>query len=277
VKTKKPKHILLILLLSSPFGNLGGAFLFAQQNHSFLALPSAAKSYAAMGDTTVWAVQNNPAALAFAPSVSAGFAHKNHYSVKGLNSMQASAAGNAKFLAIGGSYQFFGNEFYQIGAASLKLAKQIGEQFAFAIGGTVFFAHKEMEEYCKPAVAPDIAFLGRTKSKFSYAFHIVNPLPNRESSLYNKSTYKIGGAYSGIADLNISAMLQKTETEPVSIHAGAEYCVFNILTAQIGFSNSYTPISFGINARIKNICLGAACEFHSYIGISNILSISASL
>ncbi|MCL2327042.1 MAG: hypothetical protein FWC39_00870 [Bacteroidetes bacterium] len=274
---KKSKLIFLILLFSSPLGRLGGA-LFAQQNHSFLALPSAAKSYAAMTDTNLWAVQNNPAALAFAPRINAGFAHKNYYSIKGLNMLQANVVGNTTFAAIGGSYQLFGNEFYQIGAASVKLAKQLGERFAFAIGGTVFFAYKEMEEYSeKPTIAPDIAFLGRTKNKFSYAFHIINPLPNRNSSLYNKSTYKIGGAYNGITNLNISTLLQKTETEPISVHAGVEYSVFNILVAQVGFSNSYTPISFGIDARIKNIRLGVACEFHSYIGISNILSISAFL
>lgn len=272
------KLISLICLFTSPMGKLGGTFLFAQQNHHFLALPSAAKSYAAMSDTNVWAVQNNPAALAFSPRISAGFAHKNHYTVKGLNSLQANIAGNTTFAAIGASYQLFGNEFYQIGTASIKLAKQIGEQFAIAIGSNVFFAYKELKEYRnKPQIAPDIAFLGRTKNKFYYSFHIVNPLPNRNSSLYNKSTYKIGGAYSGIARLDISTLLQKTETEPLTIHAGVEYNVFSILVAQVGFSNSYTPISFGIDAHIKNIRLGTACEFHSYLGISNILSISAFL
>ena len=270
---KQVRFIFLIFFFSSPLGK----GLFAQQNYSFLALPSAAKSYAAMTDTNLWAVQNNPAALAFAPRVSAGFAHKNFYSIKGLNMLQANVVGNTRFAAIGASYQLFGNEFYQIGTASVKLAKQIGERFSFAIGGNIFFAYKEMEEYSKPTIAPDISFLGRTKNKFSYAFHIVNPLPNRNSSLYNKSTYKAGGAYGGITDLTISAMVQKTETEPVSIHAGVEYNVLNILTAQVGFSNRYTPVSFGIDASIKNIRLGIACEFHSYMGISNIFSISAFL
>ncbi|MDR0940616.1 MAG: hypothetical protein LBM68_00145 [Bacteroidales bacterium] len=251
---------------------------FAQQENHFLALPSAAKSYAALCDTTVWAVQNNPAALAFSPRVSAGIAHKNHYSIKGLNSFQANVAGNTPFAAIGTSFQLFGNEFYQIGSASLQLAKQIGEQCAIAIGGTVFFAYKELQEYTeKPTIAPDIAFLGRTKHKFSYAFHIVNPLPNRNSKVYNKSTYKIGGAYSGIKHLNVSTMLQKTETEPLSIHAGVEYSLFNILVTQIGFSNSSAPVSFGIDAYLKNIRFGIACEFHSYLGISNLLSVSAFL
>ncbi|MDR1762036.1 MAG: hypothetical protein LBR55_06260, partial [Bacteroidales bacterium] len=110
---------------------------FAQQNHSFLALASAGKSYAAMNDTSVWAVQNNPAALAFAPAIAVGFAHKNCYFIKDLHSLQANVAGNTKFAAAGISYQFFGNEFYQIGTASVKLAKQIGEKFAIAVGSNI--------------------------------------------------------------------------------------------------------------------------------------------
>ncbi len=267
---------LFFLFFSSIWGT--SEIVFAQQNHHFLSLPSAAKSYAAMTDTNLWAVQNNPAAMAFAPQISAGIAHKNLYSVKGLNMFQANIVGNTTFASIGSYFQIFGNEFYQIGTASVKLAKQLGEQYALAIGGTAFFAYKEMEEYAKkPVIIPDIAFLGRTKSKFSYAFHIVNPLPDRNSNLLNKSTYKVGGAYAGISNVNASAMLQKTESESLTAHVGVEYTVFNILVAQLGLSNSGTPISFGIDAMAKNIRLGVACEFHSYLGISNILSISAFL
>lgn len=253
-------------------------FCFSQQNLHLSALASTAKSHAAMSDTNVWAVQNNPAALAFSPRISAGFAHKNHYSLKGVNSLQANIAGNTPFIAIGGSYQLFGNEFYKIGTASIQCARKIGKQMAIAIGGNIFFAHKEFEEFTnKPIIAPNIAFLGRTKNKFSYAFHIVNPFPNRNSNIYNKSAFKIGGAYSSITNLSISTLLQKIENEALSIHAGVEYNIFNTLVAQIGFSNNYTPISFGVDVRLKTIRLGVACEFHSHLGTSNILSLSAFL
>jgi hypothetical protein len=249
----------------------------AQQNVHVSALPSAAKSFAAMSDTNVWAVQNNPAALAFAPRFAAGFAHKNYYSLKEVNALQANAAYNAKFLALGAAYSLFGNEFYRVGVASVKLARQLGDFFAIAIGGSMLTAYKEMEEYSSTVITPDVAFLGRTKAKFSYAFHVVNPFPRRNSTLYNKSTYKIGAAYAGIRNLNVQGMLQKTETEYLTAHLGLEYTAFRVLALHMGFSNSNTPFSFGIDAIVKQFRMGAACEFHSYMGISTVLALAVSL
>ena len=218
-------------------------------------------------DTTVWAVQTNPALLAYCERTEVGATYTTNYLATDMVCSRVNACTKMKQLTTAVSATMFGNTHFRESYFSGSVARKLNTYNALAVKFTI--TRQFQEEYApKLSVIPEFAYFGEQK-KLSYGIHIINPLRLFRQSKNSISSTKLLFNYRINDVVYWSGMfLKKTDLTPtLSIGIGAK--LYKHLQAGISYSTHETPITLLLQIPFGRIQCYYETAYNYYLGMNH--------
>lgn len=218
-------------------------------------------------DTNVWAVQTNPALLAYCGQTEVGAAYSTNYLATDMVCSRINACTRMKQLTTAVSATIFGNTHFRESCFSGSIARKLNFYNALAVKSTI--TRQFQEEYTpKLSVYPEFAYFGEQK-KLSYGIHIVNPLRLFRQSSRAIFVTKLIVNYRINDIVYCSGMFsQKTDVAPtVSLGIGAKPSKY--LQAGISYSTHETPVTLLLQIPLERIQCYYETAYNYYLGMTH--------
>lgn len=218
-------------------------------------------------ETNIWAVQTNPALLAYCGQAEVGAAYCTNYLATDMVCSRVNACTRMKQLTTAISTTVFGNTHFRESCLSGCIARKLNAYNALAVKFTL--TRQFQEEYAPNlSVIPELAYFGKQK-KLSYGIHIVNPLRLFRQSSDAISVTKLIANYHINDIVYCSGMiLQKTDVAPtVSIGVGAK--LHKHLQTGISYSSHETPITLLLQIPFGKIRCYYETSYNYYLGMNH--------
>ena len=218
-------------------------------------------------ETTVWAIQTNPALLANCEQTEVGTAYCTNYLATDMVCTRVNACTRMKRLTTAVSTTIFGNTHFRESNFSGSVARKLNMYNALAIKFTI--TRQFQEEYAaKLSVIPEVAYFGEQK-KLSYGVHIINPLRLFRQASSSISITKLLLNYRINDVVYCSGMfVKKTDISPViSIGVGAK--LHKHLQAGISYRTDETPITVQLQIPFGRILCNYETAYNYYLGINH--------
>ena len=218
-------------------------------------------------ETNVWAVQTNPALLAYCGQAEVGAAYCTNYLATDMVCSRVNACTRMKQLTTAVSTTVFGNTHFRESCLSGCIARKLNADNALAVKFTL--TRQMQEEYApKLSVIPELAYFGEQK-KLSYGIHIVNPLRLFRQSSNAISITKLLLNYQINDVVYCSGMfLQKTDISPIiSIGVGAK--LHKHLQAGLSYSTHETPITLLLQIPLGRMQCYYETSYNYYLGMNH--------
>jgi hypothetical protein len=231
----------------------------------------AGMGYAAVTGTGLWSVCNNPAGMAFAQGLQAGFFAENRFLIPGLTIGALGIVYSSRPGGFGVYVSRYGNQLYSETRTSAGYARKFGKKFA---AGVVFdyLLISQPEEYGNRGVLSfDAGLMYRTDGKWSIGVHIVNPVPVSISSDKSEKLPVIFRAgfsrtFSGTAE--VSAEVEKALDGKPVIRLGIEYLVHEVFALRTGFVTQPSTVTAGVGLVFGGLHIDLASSWQPELGYS---------
>lgn len=261
------RHLLFILIACSV------SPLFA---HDFIS-PIGGRA-AAMGGTSaasfnLWAIQNNPAGLAYLDKFSIGLYYENRWFLPETAYKSGAAALPTKFGCLGLSFNQFGSSKYSENKFGLAYAKDFGPYFQMGLQLDYLSIHTGNDYGRQNAITFEIGIQSQVTDKLRLGTYIFNPV-----SIYLKQNlnqeklpivFRFGAAYQFTKEFVGQCEVEKnTERGGISLRGGLEYEVLKNFYVRAGVQSNPGILTFGLGYALRFLQIDAAAQLHQELGAS---------
>lgn len=217
----------------------------------------------------VWAIQVNPAQLAYCDKTEIGVAYNTNFSVTDMVCTRVNAVTQMKQLAMGTSMVVFGNSHYRESYYQLCISRKLNEHNALSVKFNVLNQHQD--EYGNILnVFSEVAYYGEMKHLL-YGVHCINPF-RLVSSNDALSIYKIQSGYAITNAVSVTACFIKVGDNEPYLMLGGTYCIKEKYRCSIAYRNSGNPLSFSMQIPIRRCVLEYETNLNFYLGLSHTIS-----
>lgn len=227
----------------------------------------------AMGRTSVceqslWAVQNNPAGLAFLKGWQFGLYYENQWMLKetGFKSGAVVKAFNG-IGCFGISVNQFGGGDYSENKFGLAYARDFGPYLQLGLQVDFLLFHWGGNYPSQGAPAFELGVQSQITDKLRLGAY-----------LFNITVMRFGMAYQLTENFVAQCELEKNmEQTGIHLRCGLEYVFFNSFYVRAGAQYNPNILSFGAGYEFKKIIVDVAAQFHQVLGSSIEISIGYSI
>lgn len=228
----------------------------------------------------VWAFHNNPGALGFVESVSAGLSYENRFLLKELQSQAMAVAIPLKVGVISvGAHTFGYNRYrtYKAGVGySLKLADMI------SAGVQLNYLGVQLPEAygSKSSMSAEAGILAKLTDKWNMGFSVSNISRSRLAEYGDDrftTVMRLGTAYEFSKKFLWSAEVEKDLEYSLRGRSGVEYFVIDQFCLRAGVATAPLEVSFGFGYHPGRIKLDFGTAYRQILGWSPHFSLSYDL
>lgn len=220
----------------------------------------------------------HPGVAAFTSTSSVSLAYQTNYFVEGLN--QIRLAGNYKLnksKAIGMTFGFFGNQYYNESQSKIVLSQLLSSKFGAGVAINYLRVQIPQKEFnVRHALTFDAAIYCAFSRHLDFAFHVVNPAANLFSKRLLPSLISTHLIYNSSSKLICIAEFAQILNGHSSLNLGLEYNFSKNFVLHFGLQTKQLLPSFGISTTKKNYCIHFAFSFHPYLNSSSALGLTYS-
>ena len=262
---KKP--LLIIVCITLTFN------LFA---HDFIN-PIGGKS-AAMGGCSVasrglWAMQNNPAGMAYLDKFSFGLYYENRWLLPETAYKSAALAVPVRFGCLGLSFNQFGSSKYSENKFGIAYAKDFGPYLQIGLQLDYLLLNIGSDYGKQSAVTFELGIQSQVTEKLRLGTYIFNPVCFRLEQSINQEklpiVFRFGAAYQFTKDFAGHCEVEKnTEHEGISLRGGLEYEALKNFYLRAGLQTNPGLLSFGVGYEIRFARIDVAAQLHQMLGAS---------
>ena len=233
---------------------------------------------AAMGGSSVasrdlWAIQNNPAGLAYLDKFSIGLYYENRWFLPETAYKSGAIALPTKFGCLGVSFNQFGSSKYSENKFGLAYAKDFGPYFQMGLQLDYLFIHTGNDYGRQSAITFELGIQSQVTQKLRLGTYIFNPV-----SIYLKQTlnqeklpivFRFGAAYQFTKAFVGQCEVEKnTERGGISLRGGLEYEVLKSFYVRAGVQSNPGILTFGLGYALRFLKIDAAAQLHQELGAS---------
>ena len=262
------KRILLLIILSSA---LTTAFAYDIIN------PMGGRA-AAMGGTSVasrglWAMQNNPAGMAYLDKFSFGLYYENRWMLPETAYKCGALALPTKFGCLGLSFNQFGSSKYNENKFGMAYAKDFGPYLQIGLQ-LDYLSIRVGSDYGKQdAVTFELGIQSQVTEKLRLGTYIFNPVSFRlEQSLNQEKlpiVFRFGLAYQFTRDFVGQCEVEKnTDHEGITLRGGLDYMALKNFYLRAGVQTNPGMLTFGLGYSIRFARIDVAAQLHEILGPS---------
>ncbi|MDX5442549.1 MAG: hypothetical protein LPJ89_02065 [Hymenobacteraceae bacterium] len=234
-------------------------------------------SGAAVTIADMWALSNNPAALALLKNTEVGAYAENRFSVKAFSTvdLQAVKPFNEKFGTAGLEFYRFGDDLYS--------EQRVGAGFGHKLGFVSLGIKADLVQVhvadigTKRAVAVSFGGLDDVSEQLKFGAYVYNLNQAKLAEEQDErlpTVMKAGLSYRPVSRLMLNIESEKNIDFPAEFKAGLEYKVIEKLAARAGFSTTTESVSLGAGWMARVFQVDYAVNLMSKLGASNHLSVS---
>jgi len=227
--------------------------------------------------TDHWAVDNNPAAMAFIKDWGAGVAYENRFQLNELSYRSAVLAKEVNKGAFGVSVNQFGYTAFLEERIGLSYGQKLSDYLSLGIQMN-YRSTKLGEGYgSQNALSGNVGLLARINDELLMAAYVVNPnraKRSRETAETYPTLIKLGAAYQFSKKVDLLSEFEKDIDREGKIIIGVEYRATDIFHLRAGYGSNPALSTFGFGLRLQNFQIDFASTFDSRLGFSPQVSIS---
>ncbi len=217
----------------------------------------------------VWAIQTNPAILAFSEQNECGVAYSTNFNVTNMVCSRINACTKMKQVSTAASIVFFGNSHFQESQFNICLARKLNKHNALSLkfNGT---RTKNKEFKNSTHVFPEIGYAGESE-KMLYGIHIINPLQINSKKKDFHSVFKINCEYSVTPTISVASSIIHSDWA-TTFALGAIYNYNNKFRCTLTYRNSQNPISLEVVIPFKQFVCDYETTLNYYLGFSHTIA-----
>ena len=233
---------------------------------------------AAMGGSSVasqglWAMQNNPAGMAYLEKISLGLYYENRWMLPETAYKCGAFALPTKFGTLGLSFNQFGSSKYSENKFGLAYAKGFGRYLQVGLQLDYLLVKIGNDYGSYRAFTFELGLQSHVTDKLTLGAYVFNPISFRLEQTLNHEKLPIvmrfGLAYKFTKDFLGQCEIEKnTEREGVSLRGGLEYEAFKNFFIRAGVQTNPGILSFGLGYGIRFAQINVAAQLHNELGAS---------
>ena len=254
-----------LLLLSALFGT---ALTSSAQGWNPVGARSNSLAGASVTLTDVWAVHQNPGAVAEIKSFNGEIYYDTRFLTKELQNQSLAIAAPLKKGVIMGGAQLFGYTEYKHTRVGLGYALQLSENFSMGIQGN--FQQLRFNENYGSVISgtAEAGFLAKINEKWNIGFSITNIGRQRIANLDDRfnSVMRFGTSYSPSKQVKCLGEVQKDFIYPISFRGAIEYFPIEKLVIRAGAQTGPTNFAFGFGYQNSGIQIDFGTKYHQQLG-----------
>lgn len=216
----------------------------------------------------VWAVHQNPGAVAQIQSFSAGIYYDTRFLTKELQTQAIAIASPLKKGVIMGGAQLFGYKEYRHTRVGLGYALQLTDHFSAGIQANV--QQLQFNENYGSVISgtAEAGFLAKINEKWNIGFSITNIGRQRIAGLDDRfnSVMRFGTCFSPSKQVKCIGEVQKDIIYPISFRGALEYFPVEALAIRLGAQTGPSIFAFGIGYQKTNFQIDLGTKYHQQLG-----------
>ncbi len=262
---KKP--LLLIVFITLTFS------LFAHDFVNPIGGRAAAMGGCSVASRGLWAMQNNPAGMAYLDKFSLGLYYENRWLLPETAYKSAALAVPTKFGCLGLSFNQFGSSKYSENKFGLAYAKDFGPYLQIGLQLDYLLISLGNEYGRQSAVTFELGIQSQVTEKLRLGTYIFNPVSFKLEQSINQEkppiVFRFGAAYQFTKDfVGLCEVEKNTDHEGVSLRGGLEYEVLKNFYLRAGAQTNPGLLSFGLGYEIRFARIDVAAQLHQILGAS---------
>ncbi|MCQ2959311.1 MAG: hypothetical protein MJ198_03870 [Bacteroidales bacterium] len=222
----------------------------------------------------VWAIQTNPALLAFCAPTGIGVSYITNYSISDMVCARINACTQMKQISCGTSLLHYGNLHFSESYFSTCFSRKINSHNAIGIKFNIL-SQKQEEYGTSRFIFPELSYYGEFE-KTLFGISIVNPLQIVNRNKYIHSTFAIQGEYKVSKLISIGGNAQ-LEDNKMEVAIGSGFTVNRFVKTTITYRNTESPVTFAIQIPLHNFVCEYETSINFYLGFSHMISFFYSL
>jgi hypothetical protein len=259
------KSILKIVLLIIAFQKVD-----AQIVHDPIGASAWSLGGSSTAESNVFSVNNNMASSAELKNYQLGIYNQTRFGVKELNLINSSFVLPTKFIHLGLSINHYGYEKYNQQNLSLGIAKKLNNNFN--LGVTLnYLTINIAEQENTGALTGSLSAFYKINKNLQLGVLLFNPTQsNYHINTYGKvNTFgRIGVKYQVNKSVYLIGDLDKTFEQETILRGGINYALHPNFDLSLGYANNPNYLTFGFNAKIKQMDLTFAASMHEILGFT---------
>ena len=236
--------------------------------------PIGAKAWSLGGSSTaesnVFSVNNNMASSAELKEYQIGINNQTRFSIKELNLINSSFLIPTKLFHVGASINHFGYDKYNQQNISLGIAKKLNNNFNLGITLN-YLTINIAEQENTGALTGSLSAFYKINKNLQLGVLLFNPtLSNYSINGYGKiNTFgRIGVKYQVNKSVYLIGDLDKTIEQETILRGGINYALHPNFDLSLGYANNPNNLTFGFNAKVKQMDLAFAARMHEILGFT---------
>lgn len=233
---------------------------------------------AAMGGSSVasrglWAMQNNPAGMAYLDKFSLGLYYENRWFLPETAYKSAALAVPVKFGCLGLSFNQFGSSKYSENKFGLAYAKDFGRYLQIGLQLDYLLINNGENYGKQSAFTFELGIQSQVTERLRLGTYIFNPVSFTLKQTLNQEklpiVFRFGLAYQFTKDFVGQCEIEKnTEHEGVSLRGGLEYEALKNFYLRAGLQTNPGLLTFGLGYEIRFARIDVAAQLHQVLGAS---------
>jgi len=220
--------------------------------------------------TDVWAVHQNPGAVAQVKSFSAGLYYDSRFLTKELQTQALAIAAPLKKGVIMGGAQLFGYKEYKHTRVGLGYAMQLTDHFSAGIQANLQQLRFNENYGSVTSGTAEAGFLAMINERWNIGFSITNIGRQKIAGLEDRfnSVMRFGSTFSPSKQVKCIGEVQKDILYPISFRGAIEYFPVEAIAVRIGAQTGPTNFAFGLGYQNASIQIDLGTKYHQQLGWS---------
>lgn len=221
----------------------------------------------------LWAMQNNPAGMAYLDKFSIGLYYENRWFLSETAYKSAALALPTKFGCLGLSFNQFGSSKYSENKFGLAYAKDFGPYLQIGLQLDYLSINLGSEYGRQSAVTFELGIQSQVTEKLRLGTYIFNPVSFKLEQTINQEklpiVFRFGLAYQFTKDFVGQCEVEKnTDHDGVSLRGGLEYEALKNFYLRAGMQYNPNLLSFGLGYEIRFARIDVSAQLHQMLGAS---------
>ena len=221
----------------------------------------------------LWAMQNNPAGMAYLNKFSLGLYYENRWFLSETAYKSAALAVPTQFGCLGLSFNQFGSSKYSENKFGLAYAKDFGPYLQIGLQLDYLSISLGSEYGRQSAVTFELGLQSQVTEKLRLGTYIFNPVSFKLEQSINQEklpiVFRFGMAYQFTKDFVGQCEIEKnTDHDGVSLRGGLEYEALKNFYLRAGVQTNPGLLTFGLGYEISFARIDVAAQLHQMLGAS---------
>jgi hypothetical protein len=247
---------------------------FQKVNAQIIHDPIGAKAWSLGGSSTpesnVFSINNNMASAADIKDYQIGIYNQTRFSIKELNLINSSFLLPTKFMHLGLSINYFGYEKFNQQNISIGFAKKLNTNFNLGITLN-YLTLNILEQENTSTLTGSLSAFYKINKNLQLGVLLFNPTQSSYGikNYGNVNTFgRVGLKYQVNKSVYLIGDFDKTLQQETVLRGGVNYAIHPKFEISVGYANHPNYLTFGFNAKVKQMDLAFAASMHEVLGLT---------